>query len=71
MDDDTLDVLLDGVNETRLKLISEDEARALMVLLAVLDDDTQPEEITRAAGELRFRLGSRLAAPHESHGAVS
>ncbi|WP_405680750.1 hypothetical protein OG239_03390 [Streptomyces sp. NBC_00868] len=59
--DDMLDVLLDGVTEPRLKLISGDEARALMDLLGVLDDDVQPEEIRRAAGEMRFRLGSRLA----------
>ncbi|MFD7917151.1 hypothetical protein ACFV30_41860 [Streptomyces sp. NPDC059752] len=59
--EDMLDVLLDGVTEPRLKLISGDEARALMVLLGVLDDDAQPEEIRRAAGEMRFRLGSRLA----------
>lgn len=63
MDDvlDVLDVLLDGVTEPRLKLISEDEARALMVLLGVLDGDGQPEEVRRAAGDLRFRIGSRLA----------
>jgi hypothetical protein len=63
MDDvlDVLDVLLDGVTEPRLRLVSEDEARALMVLLGVLDDDVQPEEVRRAAGDLRFRLGSRLA----------
>ncbi|MGG8406440.1 hypothetical protein ACM614_07305 [Streptomyces sp. 12297] len=58
---DLLDVLLDSVSEPRLKLISADEARALMVLLGLLDDDQQPEEIRRAAGDLRFRLGSRLA----------
>ncbi|GAA2650733.1 hypothetical protein GCM10010425_74250 [Streptomyces spororaveus] len=59
--DEMLDVLLDGVTEPRLKLISGDEARALMVLLGVLDNDGQPEEVRRAAGEMRFRLGSRLA----------
>ncbi|MCY0954620.1 hypothetical protein [Streptomyces sp. H27-S2] len=59
---DLLDVLLDSVTEPRLKLISADEARALMVLLGMLDDDRQPEEIRRAAGDLRFRLASRLAA---------
>ncbi|MET9886455.1 hypothetical protein ABZZ20_25615 [Streptomyces sp. NPDC006430] len=63
MDDtlDLLDVLLDGVTEPRLKLISGDEGRALMVLLGLLDDDTQPEEVRRAAGEMRVRLASRLA----------
>ncbi|MFD9519734.1 hypothetical protein [Streptomyces sp. NPDC059979] len=59
--DDMLDVQLAGVTEPRLKLISGDEARALMVLLGALDDDAQPEEIRHAAGEMRFRLGSRLA----------
>ncbi|MFD7787699.1 hypothetical protein ACFV4Q_32105 [Streptomyces nojiriensis] len=59
--DDMLDLLLDGVTEPRLKLISGDEARALMVLLGVLDDDAKPEEVRRAAGEMRFRLDSRLA----------
>ncbi|MFD3776508.1 hypothetical protein [Streptomyces sp. NPDC058612] len=59
---DLLDVLLDSVTEPRLKLISSDEARALMVLLGMLDDDRQPKEIRRAAGDLRFRLASRLAA---------
>ncbi|WP_331742862.1 hypothetical protein OG239_42600 (plasmid) [Streptomyces sp. NBC_00868] len=58
---DLLDVLLDSVTEPRLKLISADEGRALVVLLGLLDDDGQPEEVRRAAGDLRFRLGSRLA----------
>ncbi|WP_405419347.1 hypothetical protein [Streptomyces erythrochromogenes] len=58
-----LDVLLDGLTEPRLKLISEDEARALMVLLGLLDDHAQPEEVRHAAGEMRFRIGSRLALP--------
>ncbi|MDA5281634.1 hypothetical protein ACWGHM_02400 [Streptomyces sp. NPDC054904] len=59
--DELLDVLLDGVTEPRLKLISGDEARALMVLLCVLEDDRQTEEVRRAAGEMRSRLVSRLA----------
>ncbi|WP_404962414.1 hypothetical protein [Streptomyces sp. 147326] len=59
--DEMLDVLLDGVTEPRLKLISGDEARALMVLLGVLDDDAQPEKVRHAAGEMRLRIGSRLA----------
>lgn len=58
-----LDVLLDGLTEPRLKLISEDEARALMVLLGTLDDDAQSDEVRYAAGEMRFRIGSRLALP--------
>lgn len=59
--DDLLDVLLDGVTEPRLKLISRDEARALMVLLGVLDDEARSEEVRRATGEMRSRLASRLA----------
>lgn len=70
MDDDMLNVLLDGASETRLRLITVDEARALMILLGVLDDDTQPEDVQKAAGELRFRLGSRLASPRETYGAL-
>ncbi|MFJ3975932.1 hypothetical protein [Streptomyces sp. NPDC090021] len=61
--DEMLDVLLDWVTEPRLKLISRDEARAMMVILGVLEEDTQSEEIRYAAGEMRFRLGSRLALP--------
>ncbi|KOU43678.1 hypothetical protein ADK53_05050 [Streptomyces sp. WM6373] len=61
--DEMLDVLLDEVTEPRLKLICGDEDRALMVLLGVLEDDTYSEEIRYAAGEMRFRLGSRLAVP--------
>ncbi|MGW3326274.1 hypothetical protein [Streptomyces virginiae] len=63
MTEDLLDVLLDGVTEPRLKILSEDEARALMVLLGLLDDDTQSEDVRHAAGEMRFRIGSRLALP--------
>ncbi|WP_406511209.1 hypothetical protein OG851_01230 [Streptomyces sp. NBC_00161] len=58
---DLLDTLLDGVTEPRLNLISEDEARALMVLPKLLDDTDQSEDIRRAAGKMRFRIGSRLA----------
>ncbi len=60
---DLLDTLLEGVTEPRLKLISKDEARALMVLLGLLEDTDQAEDIRRAAGEMRFRIGSRLARP--------
>ncbi|MGW9067970.1 hypothetical protein ACWGQT_00760 [Streptomyces yangpuensis] len=56
-------VHLDGVTEPRLKLISRDEARAVMMLLGMLDDDAQPEEIRSAAGEMGFRLDLLLAAP--------
>ncbi|MEU9033116.1 hypothetical protein [Streptomyces sp. NPDC048383] len=59
--DELLDVLLDGVTEPRLKLISGDEARALMVLLCALEDDGRTEEVRRAAGEMRSRLMIRLA----------
>lgn len=58
---DLLDALLDRVSEPRLRLVSVDEARAVMVLLGLLEGDGQPEDVRRAAGELRFRLGSRLA----------
>ncbi|THA81650.1 hypothetical protein [Streptomyces sp. A0592] len=63
MDDvlDLLDALLDGVTEPRLKLISADEARALIVLLGLLEDDGQPEEIRRAAGDMRSRISTRLS----------
>ncbi|MGW7025764.1 hypothetical protein ACWGFX_00960 [Streptomyces xanthophaeus] len=58
---DLLDVLLDGVSEPRLKLISADEARALMVLLTLLDDDGQHEDLRRVADDMRCRIASRLA----------
>ncbi|MFD3557866.1 hypothetical protein ACFWWA_38075 [Streptomyces goshikiensis] len=63
MDDtlDLLDTLLYEVSEPRMKLISADEGRALMVLLGLLDDAELPEDIRRAAAEMRFRLGSHLA----------
>ncbi|MEU6299547.1 hypothetical protein [Streptomyces erythrochromogenes] len=63
MDDvvDLLDALLDGVTEPRLKLIGADEARALIVLLGLLEDAGQPEEIRRAAGDMRYRISTRLA----------
>ncbi|MFD5146257.1 hypothetical protein [Streptomyces sp. NPDC058401] len=62
MDETTelLDVLLDGVTEPRLKLISADEARALMVLLGLLEDTEPPEDLRRAVVEMRVRIGSRL-----------
>ncbi|GHE76047.1 hypothetical protein [Streptomyces vinaceus] len=64
MDDtlDLLDTLLDGVTEPRPKLISADEARAVIMLLGLLDDTAQSEDIRRAAGEIRFRIGSRLTS---------
>ncbi|MET9466104.1 hypothetical protein ABZY44_15165 [Streptomyces sp. NPDC006544] len=61
--EEMLEVLLDGVTEPRLKLIGGDEARALMILLGVLDDQARSDEVRRAAGELRMRLASRLAEP--------
>ncbi|WP_030731731.1 hypothetical protein [Streptomyces sp. NRRL S-237] len=64
--DKTLDVLLDGTTEPRIKLASHDEARALMALLAVLDTDEQPDDVRLAAGEMRFRIGSRIIAPTRS-----
>ncbi|MFB6614964.1 hypothetical protein ACIGFK_37145 [Streptomyces sp. NPDC085524] len=56
-------MLLDRATDSRLKLISEDEARAVMVLLGILGDQTRSGEIREAAEELRCRLGSRLGAP--------
>ncbi|AWZ04889.1 MULTISPECIES: hypothetical protein [unclassified Streptomyces] len=62
-DEDFLGVLVDAVTETRLKLLTGDEARAVMMLLVALEDETRSEEVRRAAGEMRFRLASRLALP--------
>ncbi|MGW7102850.1 hypothetical protein [Streptomyces sp. NPDC054883] len=59
--DETVELLVDRVTETHLKLISADEARALMVLLGLLGVAEQPQDIRRSAVEMRFRLGSRLA----------
>ncbi|MGW6685415.1 hypothetical protein [Streptomyces sp. NPDC054961] len=61
--EEMLEVLLDGVTEPRLKLISGDEGRALMILLGVLDDQAWSDEVRRSAGELRMRLAARLAEP--------
>lgn len=69
--EEMLEVLLDGVTEPRLKLISGDEARALMILLGVLDDLARSDEIREAAGELRFRLASRLSEPGGLQGALA
>ncbi|MBT1188933.1 hypothetical protein HET69_34350 [Streptomyces sp. CJ_13] len=49
------------MSEPRLKLISADKGQALTVLLGPLDDAELPEDIRRAAGAMRFRLGSHLA----------
>ncbi|WP_240801991.1 hypothetical protein [Streptomyces sp. A1136] len=48
MDEDFLDALLDAAGETRLKLLTEDEARAVMMLLGALEDETRSEEVRRA-----------------------
>ncbi|MEU3721515.1 hypothetical protein [Streptomyces sp. NPDC031705] len=58
---DLLDSLLDGVPEPRLQPLAEDEARALMVLLGVLEVEALSEDVRRAAGDMRLRIGSRLA----------
>ncbi|MFE6273388.1 hypothetical protein ACFVQ9_31900 [Streptomyces goshikiensis] len=42
-------------------MISAGEGRPLVVLLGLVDDAELPEDIRRAAGEMRFRLGSRAA----------
>ncbi|MFE9803270.1 hypothetical protein ACFYP6_31200 [Streptomyces goshikiensis] len=57
---DWLDNLLDGVSEPRLRLVGTDEARAMTVLRGLIDDAEQLEDVRRASGEMRFRLGSRL-----------
>ncbi|MGW7030455.1 hypothetical protein ACWGFX_25250 [Streptomyces xanthophaeus] len=62
-DADLLGVLLDAATDTRLKLLTGDEARAVMMLLGALEEETRSEEVRAAAGEMRFRLGSRLALP--------
>ncbi|MCX4632412.1 hypothetical protein [Streptomyces sp. NBC_01443] len=56
-----MEEMLDGVTDARLKLVSGDEAPALMILLGVLEDHAPDEEIRRSAGEMRLRIGSRLA----------
>ncbi|MEU9233470.1 hypothetical protein [Streptomyces subrutilus] len=67
MDDEgLLGVLLDTVTDTRLKLLTGDQARAVMMLLGALEGETRSEEVRAAAGEMRFRLGSRLALPAEA-----
>lgn len=58
--EEMLDVLLDTVTETRVKLISTDEARALVVLLGVLEEEASSGGVREAAGEMRLRLVSRL-----------
>ncbi|KIF02218.1 hypothetical protein PL81_31105 [Streptomyces sp. RSD-27] len=58
---DLLDALLDTAPEPRLRLLSGGEARAVMVLLAVLEAEASSEDVRRAAGDMRFRIGSRLA----------
>ncbi|WP_272254288.1 hypothetical protein [Streptomyces xanthophaeus] len=52
-DEDFLGVLLDAATDTRVKLLNDDEARAVMMLFGVRG----------AAGRMRFSLGSRLALP--------
>ncbi|MFD3701293.1 hypothetical protein ACFWUZ_35150 [Streptomyces sp. NPDC058646] len=71
MDDEGfLRVLLDAATDTRLKLLTGDEARAVMMLLGALEEDTRSSEVRAAAGEMRFRLGPRLALPTDAFGAV-
>ncbi|MGW6877654.1 hypothetical protein ACWGHA_35625 [Streptomyces xanthophaeus] len=69
-DEDFLGVLLDAVTDTRLKLLTGDEARAVMMLLGALEEEACSEDVRAAAGEMRFRLGSRLALPAEVAGAL-
>ncbi|MFF4849478.1 hypothetical protein [Streptomyces sp. NPDC001194] len=67
-DEDFLSVLMDAVTDTRLKLLTGDEARAVMMLLGALEEETRSEEVRTAAGEMRSRLGSRLALPTPATG---
>ncbi|MGW6973765.1 hypothetical protein [Streptomyces sp. NPDC054952] len=67
-DEDFLGVLLDATTDTRLKLLTGDEARVVMMLLGALEEETRSEEVRQAAGEMRFRLGSRLALPADHTG---
>ncbi|MFD4866069.1 hypothetical protein [Streptomyces sp. NPDC058412] len=62
-EEDFLGVLLDAVTDTRLKLLTGDEARAVMMLLGALEEEARSEEVRQAAEEMRYRLGSRLALP--------
>ncbi|OKK11354.1 hypothetical protein AMK16_32855 [Streptomyces sp. CB00455] len=66
-----LGVLLDALTETRLKLLTGDEARTVMMLLGAHEEETRSEEVRAAAGEMRFRLGSRLALPADTAGAAA
>ncbi|MEU9255855.1 hypothetical protein AB0D66_28950 [Streptomyces sp. NPDC048270] len=61
-EEDFLGVLLDAATDTRLKLLTGDEARAVVMLLGALEDETRSAEVRQAAGEMRCRLGARLGA---------
>ncbi|GAA0300937.1 hypothetical protein GCM10010302_44400 [Streptomyces polychromogenes] len=63
MDEDFLNVLIDATADTRVKLVTADEARAIMVLLGALEDCAGSRDVRLAATEMRSRLGSRLASP--------
>ncbi|MFE9468713.1 hypothetical protein ACFYNW_34770 [Streptomyces virginiae] len=54
-----------------MKLLTGDEARAAMMLLGALEEETRSKEVRAAAGEMRFRLGSRLAQPTPAAGALA
>ncbi|MGW7172287.1 hypothetical protein [Streptomyces xanthophaeus] len=62
-DEDFLGVLLDAVTDTRLNRLTGDGARAAMMLLGALEEETHSEEVRAAAGEMRSRLGPRIALP--------
>ncbi|MFD8146792.1 hypothetical protein [Streptomyces sp. NPDC059708] len=67
MDEDFLNVLIDATADTRIKLVTADEARAIMVLLGALEDSACSRDVRLAATEMRSRLCSRLAAPGDPH----
>ncbi|MFJ8208143.1 hypothetical protein [Streptomyces sp. NPDC096033] len=56
-----LNELLYGSGEPRLPLLTGDEARALVILLGALEEVAPSEGVRLAAGDMRFRIGSRLA----------
>ncbi|MFD3330829.1 hypothetical protein [Streptomyces sp. NPDC058701] len=68
-DEDFLNVLLDAVTDTRLQLLTGDEARAGIMLLG----DLEPRPVPGRSVPRRVRCGSawvRLAFPVDAPGAA-
>lgn len=61
-----LDVLLNGVSGPRLKLISEDEAPPLMVLLGLLEDAEQGGATRRRRPRTRMPHGRYVRSDQSS-----